>query len=843
MSEKYIEFLKSKIVVAKESGFEVSPDAVHPILKPHQRDAVLWAVRGGRRALFEAFGLGKTLQQLEWCRIVSEHIGGKALIVLPLGVMQEFKRDAVELLGMDEPEYVRTMAEVQNAAGQILLTNYERVRDGDIDPTYFAATSLDEASVLRSFGSKTYQTFLDKFRGVPYKLVCTATPSPNRYKELIHYAGYLEIMDTGQALTRFFQRDSTKANNLTLYPHKEDEFWLWVSTWALFITRPSDLGYSDEGYDLPPLEVRYHKLPVNHEEAGAERDGQLLIIRDAAVGLTEAAREKRESIAARVAKAAEIVAESPDDHFILWHDLEAERHAIKAEIPDVVDIYGSLDLEIREQRVSDFSNGKIKRFATKKELSGSGCNFQRHCHRAIFVGIDYEFNDFIQAIHRIYRFLQKEKVIIDIIYTESEEQILQTLLKKWEQHNHMVQKMTEIIRKYGLSGGTSVINKLARTIGVERVKIETEWYTAVNNDCVLETEQMPDNSIDLIHTSIPFSNHYEYTPSYNDFGHNEDTARFFEQMDFLTPQLLRILKPGRIAAIHVKDRVLYGNATGTGMPTIEPFHAMCIEHYMKHGFQYIGMITVVTDVVRENNQTYRLGWTEQCKDGTKMGVGCPEYILLFRKLPTDTSRAYADVPVTKTKEQYTRAQWQIDAHAFWRSSGDRLLTKEELASYPIDQLQAVYRKFSRGTVYDYHEHVELAKKLDRDGRLPASFMVVAPGSWHDEVWDDIVRMRTLNTTQSQKRLQMHVCPLQLDIVERIINRYSNPGEVVLDPFGGLMTVPYCAVRMGRRGYGIELNTYYFRDGLGYLRAAEEEVSMPTLFDFEGLKDAGMPVSV
>lgn len=835
MSEQYIEFLKSKIVVAKESGFEVYPDMINPRLKPHQRDAVMWAVRGGRRALFEAFGLGKTVQQLEWCRIVSEHIGGKALIVLPLGVMQEFKRDAVELLGMDEPEYVRTMAEVQNATGQILLTNYERVRDGDIDPTYFTATSLDEASVLRSFGSKTYQTFLDKFRGVPYKLVCTATPSPNRYKELIHYAGYLEVMDTGQALTRFFQRDSTKANNLTLYPHKEDEFWLWVATWALFITKPSDLGYSDEGYELPPLEIRYHKLPVNHEEAGAERDGQLLIIRDAAVGLTEAAREKRESIAARVAKAAEIVAESPDDHFILWHDLEAERHAIMSTIPDVVDIYGNLDLEIREQRVADFSNGKIKRFATKKELSGSGCNFQRHCHRAIFVGIDYEFNDFIQAIHRIYRFLQTKKVIIDIIYTESEEQILQTLLKKWEQHNHMVQKMTEIIRKYGLSGGTSVINKLARTIGVERVKIETEWYTAVNNDCVLETEQMPDNSIDLIHTSIPFSNHYEYTPSYNDFGHNEDTARFFEQMDFLTPQLLRILKPGRIAAIHVKDRVLYGNATGTGMPTIEPFHAMCIDHYMRHGFQYCGMITVVTDVVRENNQTYRLGWTEQCKDGTKMGVGCPEYILIFRKLPTDTSRAYADVPVVKTKEQYTRAQWQIDAHAFWRSSGDRLLTKDELASYPIDQLQAVYRKFSRGTVYDYREHVELAKKLDRDGRLPATFMVVAPGSWDDSVWDDIVRMRTLNTSQSQKRLQMHVCPLQLDIVERIINRYSNPGEVVLDPFGGLMTVPYVAIKMGRKGYGIELNTDYFRDGLGYLKAAAEEISMPTLFDLEDLR--------
>lgn len=832
----YIEFLKSKIVIAEESGFEVHPDEVNPILKPHQRDSVVWAIRGGRRGIFASFGLGKTLIQTEFVRIIVDRIGGQGLIVMPLGVKQEFIRDAVELLGMEPPQYVRNMVEVRSATGKILLTNYERIRDGDIDPTYFTATSLDEAAVLRSFGSKTYQTFLDKFNGVPYKLVCTATPSPNKYKELIHYAGYLGVMDTGQALTRFFQRDSTKANNLTLYPHKENEFWLWVSTWALFITKPSDLGYSDEGYSLPKLQVNYHKIGVDHTDAGTERDGQLLLIKDASAGLKEAAREKRESIDKRVRKMAEIVKASPDEHFILWHDLEAERHAIKVALPEVVDIYGSQDLELREQRVMDFSNGKIKWFATKKEISGSGCNFQRHCHRAIFIGIDYEFNDFIQAIHRIYRFLQTKQVIIDIIYTESEQQILEALLKKWDQHEYLVEKMTEIIKKYGLSG-TSVMDKLARSIGVERVKIETDYYTAVNNDCVLETSGMPENSVDLIHTSIPFSNHYEYTPSYNDFGHNEDTERFFEQMDFLTPQLLRILRPGRVAAIHVKDRVLFGNATGTGMPTIEPFHSMCIDHYMKHGFQYFGMITVVTDVVRENNQTYRLGWTEQCKDGTKMGVGCPEYILLFRKLPSDTSRAYADMPVAKTKEQYTRAQWQIDAHGYWRSSGDRLLTKEELASFPVDSLQAAYRKYSRNSIYNYHDHVELAKKLDVDGRLPATFMVVAPGSWTDEVWDDINRMRTLNTTQSQKRLQMHVCPLQIDIVERIINRYSNPGDVVLDPFGGLMTVPYMAVKMGRKGYGIELNADYFRDGIGYLKAAEIDASMPTLFDFME-EDAG-----
>lgn len=797
---------------------------------------MVWALKGGRRALFESFGLGKTVQEIEFCHLAAEYSGGRALIVLPLGVKQEFTHDAVEVLGYEKPEYCRTMEEVGQSTSQIVLTNYERVRDGDIRPDYFAATSLDEASVLRSFGSKTYQTFLDKFKNVPYKLVATATPSPNKYKELIHYAGYLEVMDTGQALTRFFQRDSTKANNLTLYPNMEDEFWMWVSSWALFITKPSDINpvYSDEGYDLPPLDVRWHELPVHYGDT-ADKDGQIQLFQEAAEGLKEAATVKRDSIDRRVEEMKRIVEESPEDHFLLWHDLENERHAIKKTLPDVVDIYGSMDYDLREQRVIDFSNGRTKLFATKKSLSGSGCNFQRHCHREIFLGIDYEFNDFIQAVHRCYRFLQKEPVVIDIIYMENERQIKEALLEKWKNHNHMVAKMIEIVKKYGLNSENKA-QRLERKMGVEGSREERtvrgNHYEAVYGDCVEETRAMETNSIDLIHTSIPFSNHYEYSANYNDFGHNQNTDRFFEQMDFLTPELLRVLKPGRVAAIHVKDRVLFGNVTGTGFPTMEPFHAECIRHYTKHGFLYFGMITVVTDVVRENNQTYRLGWSDCCKDGTKMGVGCPEYILLFRKQQTDHSKGFADERVSKSKEEYTRAQWQIDAHGYWRSSGDRLVSKEELKEFPVDSLQQVYREYSRGSVYNYEDHVKLAEDLDKDGKLPATFMVVAPGSWNQlEVWDDINRMRTLNTTQSRRRAQMHVCPLQLDIVERIINRYSNEGDTVYDPFGGLMTVPMTAVKMHRNGKGCELNQDYFRDGVGYLQAAENEVDEPTLFDF------------
>lgn len=828
MNKNYVQFLKDKMAIAPEGGFEVSRDEVNKNLLPHQADTVIWAVRGGRRAIFQSFGLGKTVQQLEALRLILKREGGKALVVAPLEVRHEFVRDGKNVLGLDI-QYVRTLEEAKAAPDGILITNYERVRDGDIDPLYFTAASLDEASVLRGYGTKTYQTFLQKFKGLKYKFVATATPSPNKYKELIHYAGYLEIMDTGQALTRFFKRDSTKANQLTIHPHKEKEFWLWMSTWALFVTKPSDLGYSDAGYDLPPMKIHYHEVEVDHATAGEEDDGQMKIFRDAAIGLRDAAKEKRDSIPARIAKMKEILDADPEEHYILWHDLEAERHAIRKAIPESMEIFGSQDEEIRARNAVDFVDGKIQYLATKPEISGSGCNFQYHCRKAIFLGIGYKFNDFIQAIHRIYRYLQAGEVEIHIIHTESERQIRDALLQKWEQHNYLVNQMIDIVREHGLSS-VDAEKKLERSIYEMREEAKGKKWTAVLRDNVPELEEMESNSVDLIHTSIPFSNHYEYTPSYNDFGHNVDNAAFFAQMDFLTPQMLRVLKPGRVAAIHVKDRVLFGNATGTGMPTIDPFSDLTTAHMMKHGFQFFGRITVVTDVVRENNQTYRLGWTEQTKDGTKMGVGCPEYILLFRKLPTDTSRAYADEPVQKTKKEYPRSRWQIDAHAFWRSSGNRLVTSEELSSVPVSDLQGVYREWSRRNTYDYHEHIKLAEDLEKKGKLPASFMVVAPGSWSEDVWDDINRMRTLNSAQARKELEMHICPLQFDIVERIIERFSSPGEIVLDPFGGLMTVPYMAVKMGRRGYGIELNDQSWADGVAYLKAVEAEVGHPTLFD-------------
>jgi len=820
----YVDFVAEKFNFDRSFGFDVRDEQVHPILKPHQRDIVRWAVAGGRRAIFAAFGLGKSVMQLEVLRIVAAD-SGRALIICPLGVRQEFTRDA-QMLGLTI-HFIRRTEEVHGPG--LYLTNYESVRDGKLDPNTFDAVSLDEASVLRSFGSKTYQTFLTLFADVRYRYVATATPSPNRYKELIHYAGFLGVMDTGQALTRFFQRDSTKANHLTLYPHKEHEFWLWLNTWSVFLQKPSDLGYDDTGYDLPPIEVVYHEVPVDHALAGSDRDGQGLMFRGGALGVTDAAREKRDTITARVAKTAEIVAASPEDHFILWHDLEDERRALKRAIPAAAEVYGTLDLEERERRVIAFSDGQIPILATKPELSGSGCNFQRHCHRAIFTGVGFQFNDFYQSLHRIQRFQQPQPVRVDIIYAESEREVVRTLQAKWAQHEELTAKMSTVIREHGLDQA-GINAALSRAMGVERLEASGQGWQVANNDCVDETARMDADSVDLIVTSIPFANHYEYTPNYNDFGHTDDNDHFWAQMDFLTPQLLRVLRPGRIYACHVKDRILFGNVTGAGVPTVSPFHAEALMHGRRHGFDFLGMITVVTDVVRENNQTYRLGWSEQCKDGTKMGAGSPEYILLFHKPQTDRARGYADVPVVKSKTDYTRARWQLDAHAFWRSSGNRHLTPDELATLPAEQMSRLFTEQSLQTVYDYATHVRLGEELEGRGVLPATFMSLAPGSHHPDVWHDVNRMLTLNTEQSRRAQVMHVCPLQFDVVDRLITRYSNPGDLVYDPFGGLFTVPVRALSLGRRGRSVELNAGYFLDGVQYLKAEERRTDLPSLFD-------------
>jgi DNA modification methylase len=830
MTDAYEQLLRDKITFDSACGYDIDESEINPILLPHQRDIVRWAVHGGRRAIFASFGLGKSVMQLETCRLTRTRAGGRALIVCPLGVRQEFKRDAA-MLGQTS-KFVRWSSEVtdEGAEPDIWLTNYESIRDGRLDPDLFTVISLDEGAVLRSLGTKTFQTFRLLCDSVPHRFVATATPSPNEHTELTNYADFLGVLDRGQSLTRWFKRNSSKAGELTLMPHRLDEFWAWVATWSVWLQKPSDLGYSDDGYELPEIDVRYHEIEVDAlNSLTFENQGQGVLVRDGALGVVGASKEKRDSITARVEKAKEIVDADPDDHFVLWHHLESERQVIARTIPDVCEVYGSLDLEERERRIVAFSDGEERLLATKPSLSGSGCNFQRHCHRAIFVGIDFKFADFIQACHRIQRFQQDRPVRIDIIHADTERQVVAELNRKWKQHREMTATMSKLIQERGLSR-EAMSEALARSIGTERVAASGEGWEIVNDDTVRETRRMATESVDLIWSSPPYGTQYEYVAAIEDFGHNDDNDAFWRQMDHLTPELHRILKPGRMCVFHVKDRIRFGNMNGRGYATVQPFHAEAIMHMIKHGFGFVGEITLDTDVVRENNQTYRLGWSEVVKDRTKLGVGTPEKVLLFRKNQTDRTTGAADEPVVKTKEQYTLARWQIDAASLWKSSGNRFITPEELEGLPVPTLRKVFAAACESRIYDYEAHVALGDDFAARGRLPTTFAMLAPTTESPVIWTEVNRLQSLNTSQAQKGRELHVCPTPTDVLDRCINQWSNPGDLVYDPFGGLGSCVVRALALGRRGKCTELNPLYWGDAVKYAQAMENKVNMPSLFD-------------
>lgn len=845
----YVEFLKNKVAKAERFGFDISPDDVHPLLKPHQRASVVWAIQGGRRALFEAFGLGKTIMQLEIVRLTRERAGGMGLIVMPLGVRQEFMRDA-EKLGI-QVKFIRRIEEADDPEG-IYLTNYETIRDGKMDPQDFAVASLDEASCLRGFGgTKTFREFMALFagdrktlnertqsRGVQYRFVATATPSPNDYIELLAYSAYLGIMDVSAAKTRFFKRDSTKADHLTIHPHKVEEFWMWVSTWALFVQKPSDLGFENTGYDLPDMKVHWHEVATDHTKAGREKNGQCRMFANAARGVQDSAREKRVSMGRRIEQLRALIAGTkngsgaPSDQIVVWVDLNDEQRAVEKMLNEegvsFSSLYGSQAIDEREVLLEKWRNHETTVFLSKPMMYGAGVNLQQ-CHTMIYLGVGFKFYEVFQGIHRIHRFLQDHPCDIHFIYTQAERLIRKNLETKWVKHKEMVDRMSDIISEYGLSV-SAMASHLTRSIGVDRIEVSGKRYRLVNNDCVLETRAMQENSVGLILTSIPFSSQYEYSPNYSDFGHSDNNAAFWSQMDYLIPELFRVLMPGRIAAIHVKDRIVPGGMTGLGFQTVYPLHMDCHAHFLKHGYGYMGMKTIVTDVVRENNQTYRLGWTEQCKDGTKMGVGMPEYLMLFRKPPSETDNSYADLPVVKTKDKYSRSRWQIDAHGFSRSSGDRLMDSEELRQLKHDEIFKLFRDYSLNNVYDFEHHVKIGETLDLQGRLPVTFMLLQPQSWSPDVWTDITRMLTLNSSQYSAGRQMHLCPMQLDLADRAIEQWSMEGETVYDPFAGLGTVPMRAILKRRFGLGCELSTPYFLDACGYCKMADQDMASPTIFD-------------
>ena len=829
----YEKFLENKIIVAEEFGTDDLKSEIDPKLMPHQYDIVKWCIMGGRRAIFASFGLGKTMMQLELARKIMEITNKPFLICMPLGVVGEFKDDLDFLDSEMKLKYITDSDTIETVSNDtIYVTNYERIRKGDVSAEFFGGVSFDEASILRNLKTETTNYVLKHFSTINYRFVATATPTPNDFIEILNYADYLGVIDRGHALTRFFQRDSTKAGHLTLYPNKKEEFWKWVSTWAVFINKPSDLGYDDTGYLLPKLNFIEICVDNISDEPVYDKYGKLIMFKDNSKSLVDVSREKSNSINVRVNKAVEIISKNPNDNWILWHHLDAEKNAIEKALKkdyNLKSVFGSQTNTEKEKLLIDFKHGEYQILSTKPKIAGSGCNFQHNCNNMIFVGIDYKFNDFIQAIHRCYRFKQDKEVNVYAIYTQNEYEVLKALRAKWVKHIELQTEMINLVREYGLNTD-KIKSDMKRQIFNNRRSSKIGGATVFNEDTVKIHEEMESDSTDMILTSIPFGDHYEYSDNYNDFGHNHGNEKFFEQMDFLTPHLLRTLKPGRVAAIHVKDRIRYSYQNGAGFTTIDDFSGKTVAHFQKHGFWLIGKVTITTDVVRENNQTYRLGWSEQCKDASKMGVGLPEYVLLFRKMPTSQNNSYADEPVMHTKQEYTRANWQLDAHAYWKSDGNRFFSSKELSGMDVAKIVKFWKKHNKNEVYSFAEHLRLCESLEEQDKLSSLFMTLPIHSNNDLVWTDINRMATLNANQANRNKEKHICPLQFDIVERLINRFTMKGQLVDDPFGGLFTTAYKCLELGRNAISAELNPEYYNDGLYYLKSIEYKINVPSLFD-------------
>lgn len=834
----YQQLLESKIKVATRKGLQVDRSFFHPSLRPDQIDIATWAIELGAGLVAPDAGMGKTRTGIEVMRFYQTTLGGKCLIVTELGAADTFVDQDPEVgegaaMGI-LLEYITDQAQAFESTADIVVTNYERIRNGEFDFSAFTAVWLDEGNYVKNMASETTEALKIQLSKVKYKYIATATPSPNEVLELINYAHVLGICDRGQILTRFFQRNSTKAGELTLHPHHTDDFWLWVHSWCLAVTSPKDLGYDYPGFDLPELRLHWVEVPIDKAiDAGAEKDGQARLFIQSRSGLSEAAKIKRESIQARVYKALDILSAHREDHFLLWHHLEDERKALNnaMNFPGIsyADLYGSLKMELREQRIVDFTKGKLQYLASKPSVSGVGCNFQKHCCKEIFIGITDSFDDLYQALKRVWRFYNPFPAVdVWLLYTPEEYDIVLNLQRKWNEHNEMREAMRVIIQKYGLDH-SKYIEEKRRSFKIDRKVWEGKSYTLANNDCVLELDHLQDNSVDLILSSFPFGNHYEYSDKYNDFGHNETNADFIRQCGFLIPKLFDKLKPGRLAVVHLKNRIHYGSVTGLGFSILHRFTHLVADAMEQHGFYTIGYHYIPTDVVAENNQTYRLGYSEMRKDSTKMGAGIPEEIWIFRKPPTSNANAYADDPV-KHDEGYTLSHWQVDADAFWKSSGNRYLTPFEMKAWGLDKIQAWWKRFNKSTVYDYDEHVKLLQDLDGADKLSRTFTTLPLQSNVDFILNDVNRMHGLNLEQSRRKQQNHICPMPFDEVDRMIELYSSPGELVLDPFGGLGTTGVRALKKGRRAYIIELNETYAKSAGMYLKETEYKNEIPTLFD-------------
>lgn len=439
----YHELIAAKRVTVAPRGLANVP-TLNAALKPHQEHVVDFALRQGCAAMFLDTGLGKTLSALDWGRVIVELTNKPVLMLAPLAVAAQHEREAVKF-GIDA-KAIREPSEMTGA--RIYITNYERL--AKFDASVFAGVVLDESSILKSFGGKTTRLLIDTFKATPFKLACTATPAPNDHAELGQHSEFLGAMSQTQMLVRWFLHDSADTGNWRMKGHAVTDFWNWVSSWARCVSRPSDLGFSDDGYDLAPLNVTHHTVMADRsQDTGAEKDGQARLFRIPDTSATAIHGEKRRTVEARADAIAAQVLSEPGEPWVVWCDTDYEADALTARIPEGIEVRGSMSPEMKEDRLTAFSTGQARVIITKPSVAGFGLNWQ-HCARMGFVGLSFSYESYYQAIRRCWRFGQTRPVDVHIACADTEEAIWNVVSRKAGDHEGMKREMAAAMQRAAL---------------------------------------------------------------------------------------------------------------------------------------------------------------------------------------------------------------------------------------------------------------------------------------------------------------------------------------------------------------------------------------------------------
>ena len=729
----YKEFLSSKNIHFSGVGFKATE--LNSMLFDFQSAIVDWALQKGRACIFADCGTGKTPMQLEWAYRVCEKEQCEALIVAPLIVAQQTMREGNKF--NIKTNYTR----LGRPCGQITICNYEML--DKFDASDYGAVVIDESSILKSIDGKTRTEIIEQFAKTPYRLACSATPSPNDYMELGNHSQFLGIMTMAEMLAKFFYHDSGETSKWTLKGHAEDEFWKWVCSWAVMIRKPSDIGFSDDKFILPKLNTFQHTIIAHDgidEEAGT-------LFKLTAVGMDEQRKARTLTISDRVKKCAELV-NSNNEQWLVWCERNPEGDGLEKAIPGCVQVSGDDSIEQKEEKLNGFTSGKYRVLITKPKIGSFGMNWQ-NCHNVAFVGVSHSFEQYYQAIRRCWRFGQTQEVNCHVISADIEGDVLQNLLRKEKDAKKMIDEMCRRISIFQDIHKTEKIMDAYKTQIDKSLKFEMRL-----GDCCEQLKDVPDNSIDYSIFSPPFSSLYTYSNSMRDMGNCKTHSEFYEHFKFLVIELFRVMAAGRLLSFHCMN--LPTSKTRDGVIGITDFRGMLIKMFVDVGFIYHSEVVIWKNPVIAMQRTKALGLLHKQikKDSCMSRQGIPDYLVTMRKPGENLKR------VTHTNE-----------------------------SFPVD----LWLRYA------------------------------------SPVWMDINPSNTLQKASArEEKDEKHISLLQLEVIERALELWTNPGDLVLSPFAGIGSEGYCAVKSDRRFLGIELKESYYKQAVLNLKTAEQS-SQQNLF--------------